>query len=98
MLPNRTPFNRDYLPGYTGHIPYKKEIYGCTLGDINKIVMGKPTNKVSNFEVDDQSSNNKVLTSVGSQVINTQGSSGPSYGQKTLYSQTPLRDEEGLAI
>jgi hypothetical protein len=52
-LPNRTPFNKDYLPGYTGHIPYKKEIYGCTLGDINKIVMGKPTNKVSNFDVDD---------------------------------------------
>ena len=53
MLPNKTPFNKEYLPGYTGHIPYKKEIYGCTLGDINKIVSGKPTNKVSNFDVDD---------------------------------------------
>jgi hypothetical protein len=27
LLPNKTPFNKEYLPGYTGHIPYKKEIY-----------------------------------------------------------------------
>lgn len=53
LLPNKTPFNKEYLPGYTGHIPYKKEIYGCTLGDINKIVTGKLSNKVSNFDVDD---------------------------------------------
>jgi hypothetical protein len=48
----RTPFRTNYLPGYTGHIPFRKEIYGCTLGDINRIVTGKQINKATNFEVD----------------------------------------------
>jgi hypothetical protein len=36
-------FKKEYLPGYTGHVPYKNEIYGCTAGDINKIIMGTGT-------------------------------------------------------
>lgn len=53
----RTPFRTDYLPGYTGHIPYKKEIYGCTIGDINRIVTGKEISKATNFEVDESAGN-----------------------------------------
>jgi hypothetical protein len=53
FMNKRTPFRTDYLPGYTGHIPFKKEIYGCTLGDINRIVSGKPISKATNFEVDE---------------------------------------------
>lgn len=45
MSASRVPFKREYLPGYTGHVPYKKEIYGCSLGEVNKIVLGKPVQK-----------------------------------------------------
>jgi hypothetical protein len=31
-------YNKNYLPGYTGHVPKKNEIYGCTSGDINRII------------------------------------------------------------
>ena len=77
LSPYRTPFNKDYLPGYTGHIPYRKEIYGCTIGDINKIVMGKQSNKVSNFDVDEyrgamheQYMSQQVLPTTGSSILN----------------------------
>jgi hypothetical protein len=32
------PYEKQYLPGYTGHVPKKNEIFGCTAGDINKLV------------------------------------------------------------
>ena len=44
-------YKKEYLPGYTGHVPYKNEIYGCTAGDINKIIMGTGT-QPSNYDVD----------------------------------------------
>lgn len=44
-------YKKEYLPGYTGHVPYKSEIYGCTAGDINKIITGQ-TEKTSNYDVD----------------------------------------------
>lgn len=44
-------YKKEYLPGYTGHVPFKNEIYGCTAGDINKIIMGDST-KPSNYDVD----------------------------------------------
>lgn len=31
-------YKKNYLPGYTGHVPQKNELFGCTAGDINKIV------------------------------------------------------------
>lgn len=31
-------YRKEYLPGYTGHVPKKNDIYGCTAGDINKII------------------------------------------------------------
>lgn len=33
-------FRKEYLPGYTGHVPKKNEIFGCTTGDINRIITG----------------------------------------------------------
>lgn len=27
---------KDYLPGYTGHIPKKVAVIGCTEGEINR--------------------------------------------------------------
>lgn len=29
-------FNKEYLPGYTGHVPTKNEMFGMTAGDINR--------------------------------------------------------------
>lgn len=44
-------FNKEYLPGYTGHVPKKNEVYGCTAGDINKIIIGA-SQKPSNYDID----------------------------------------------
>jgi len=32
------PYNKQYLPGYTGFVPRKNDVYGCTAGDINRII------------------------------------------------------------
>jgi len=44
-------YKKEYLPGYTGHVPNKNEIYGLTAGDINKIIT-KTAYKPSNYDVD----------------------------------------------
>lgn len=44
-------YRKQYLPGYTGHVPKKNEVYGCTAGDINKIITGTGY-KPSNHDVD----------------------------------------------
>lgn len=44
-------YNKEYLPGYTGHVPKKNDIFGCTAGDINRIIT-KTGYKPSNFDVD----------------------------------------------
>lgn len=44
-------YKRSYLPGYTGHVPKRNEIFGCTAGDINKIIIGE-VRKVSNYDID----------------------------------------------
>ena len=44
-------YKKEYLPGYTGHVPKKNEVYGCTAGDINKIITNTGY-KPSNFDVD----------------------------------------------
>ena len=35
----RTPFVKQYLPGYTGFVPSKNELFGMTAGDINKQII-----------------------------------------------------------
>lgn len=44
-------YNKNYLPGYTGHVPKKNEIYGCTSGDINRIIT-KTGQKPSEYDID----------------------------------------------
>lgn len=46
-----TYFKKDYLPGYTGHVPNKQEIFGRSEGDINKILIGT-IYKPSNYDID----------------------------------------------
>jgi hypothetical protein len=44
-------YSKNYLPGYTGHVPKKNEIFGSTAGQINKIITktGEPNSK---YDVD----------------------------------------------
>ena len=44
-------YDKQYLPGYTGHVPKKNEIYGCTAGDINKLIT-KEQQKPSEHDID----------------------------------------------
>ena len=36
-------YKKSYLPGYTGHVPQKNDVFGCTAGDINKLVTKQGT-------------------------------------------------------
>lgn len=45
-------YKKEYLPGYTGHVPKKNDIYGCTAGDINRILVHTGEYKPSNYDVD----------------------------------------------
>lgn len=45
------PYEKNYLPGYTGHVPKKNEIFGCTAGDINRLLT-KTGNKPSPHDID----------------------------------------------
>ena len=31
-------YNKNYLPGYTGHVPKKNDLFGCTAGDTNRLI------------------------------------------------------------
>jgi hypothetical protein len=50
-MASKMQYKKEYLPGYTGHAPFKNDIFGCTAGDINKIITGQ-TEKPSNYDVD----------------------------------------------
>jgi hypothetical protein len=32
-------FKKEYLPGYTGHVPKKMDIFGLTAGEINRTLI-----------------------------------------------------------
>lgn len=44
-------YNKQYLPGYTGFVPRKNDVYGCTAGDINRIITNTGY-KPSNYDVE----------------------------------------------
>ena len=44
-------YNKQYLPGYTGFVPRKNDVYGCTQGDINRIIT-QTGYKPSNYDVE----------------------------------------------
>lgn len=44
-------YRKEYLPGYTGHVPKKNDVFGCTTGDINRIITGQ-LSKPTNFDID----------------------------------------------
>lgn len=32
-------FNKEYMPGYTGHVPTKVDQFGMTAGDVNRAIL-----------------------------------------------------------
>ena len=38
-LANATEYAKEYLPGYTGHVPSKNERYGATTGQIKRDIL-----------------------------------------------------------
>ena len=32
-------YKKEYVPGYTGHVPHKYDLFGVTAGDANKILI-----------------------------------------------------------
>jgi hypothetical protein len=34
-------FKKEYLPGYTGHVPKKMEVFGLTAGETNRIIINQ---------------------------------------------------------
>ena len=44
-------YKKNYLPGYTGHVPKKNEVFGCTAGDINRLLT-KEEQKPSKYDID----------------------------------------------
>lgn len=34
-------YKKEYLPGYTGHVPHKVDMFGMTAGDVNQMLISK---------------------------------------------------------
>lgn len=39
LLKESAPFSKEYLPGYTGFVPKKNDMFGMTAGDINRKII-----------------------------------------------------------
>lgn len=34
-------YKKEYLPGYTGHVPKKNDVFGMTAGEVNRTIISK---------------------------------------------------------
>ena len=39
IFSDRKPYTKEYLPGYTGHVPQKDELFGMTTGEVNRFII-----------------------------------------------------------
>jgi hypothetical protein len=39
FISKKKEYNKRYLPGYSGHVPRKNDLFGITAGDANKILI-----------------------------------------------------------
>ena len=76
-------YKKEYLPGYTGHVPYKNDLYGITAGDANKVLIspkgkesffkgtlvGKPGNQNIMIEKKNQRSQKRVFSTARSSFV-----------------------------
>lgn len=79
-------FRKEYLPGYTGHVPKKMEIYGCTSGDTNRIIIEAAKRSLVSPVTDPRQS-----------MYMTNGRS-VAHAKRDLYSNQPPKDENGEQI
>lgn len=77
-------FKKEYLPGYTGHVPKRMEIFGCTAGDANRIIIS-------------HSRKSSVAVDPSEAPYMTNGRS-VAHAKRTLYSNQPPTDESGHEI
>lgn len=40
-------FNKEYMPGYTGHVPMKVDQFGMTAGEVNRQIISAFSEKSS---------------------------------------------------
>ena len=78
-------FRKEYLPGYTGHVPKKMEVFGCTAGETNKIII-ETARRSLGMGGDPRES-----------AYMTNGRS-IAHAKRTLYSHKPSTDEKGEVI
>jgi len=50
-LAKLSDYQKDYLPGYTGHVPSKNERFGSTAGQIKKEIMEDKGQNPLNLEI-----------------------------------------------
>jgi len=56
---NNPFYKKEYLPGYTGHVPKKNDLFGVTAGDANQILISpKGTDKFFSGDLVVKPSNN----------------------------------------
>lgn len=80
-------FRKEYLPGYTGHVPKKMEIFGCTAGDTNRIIISH-SRRVSQGSMCGDAREGTFMTN-GRSV---------EHARRNLYSIPPSKDEAGHEI
>ena len=75
-------FRKEYLPGYTGHVPKKMEVFGCTSGDTNRIII--------------EAARQSIVGGINPResAYMTNGKS-IDHAKRTLYSKQPAKDEHG---
>ena len=79
-------FRKEYLPGYTGHVPKKMEVFGCTAGEANKIIIETARRSLGINGADPRES-----------AYMTNGRS-IAHAKRTLYSNQPPKDDKGEFI
>ena len=45
FLTEKKEFKKVFTPGYTGHVPHKKNLFGITVGKANQILINKEGTK-----------------------------------------------------
>jgi len=73
-------YKKEYLPGYTGHVPKKMEVFACTAGETNRIII----------EAARQSLRGKIDPRESAYMTNGKSI---DHAKRTLYSKQPQQNE-----
>lgn len=89
MASKEIDFRKEYLPGYTGHVPKKMEIFGLTSGETNRIIVDH-SRKISQ--------GNMSMKEMEATALNLTNGRTVDHAKRTLYSNEPLKDIEGHVL